>query len=225
MKNKENIQRLISSSIIIALSTSVNNLVNYKNAVAQQPILTAQSTISCIQPIADWLFKKTSNGSTESVKQAEDICEKTEGKIAISCLTETQQYYFRKTRLSSTESAAKAIEICQREVLENSDIAQTTDFNYNKVGATFYEGQNLSGNYFQSGKYQVFRKLGNSWNNNISSIRIARYCTVIVYEDSEYQGKLAVYEGQESGLKVNNLGVYWNNKISSMKIFCMGIEQ
>ncbi|HEY9691583.1 MAG TPA: beta/gamma crystallin domain-containing protein [Oculatellaceae cyanobacterium] len=138
MKNKEKIKPLISSSIIIALSTLANNLVISKNAIAQPPIVVAQTT---------------------------------------------------------------------------------TD-----IGATFYEGENLSGKKFTLSKYGVRRELSDSWNDKISSIKIAPNCTVLLYENFQFQGKLAVYEGQTTGLTINKLGVYWNDKISSLKVFCMGIN-
>jgi hypothetical protein len=62
---------------------------------------------------------------------------------------------------------------------------------------------------------QVSFQAGQFWNDRVSSVRVARGCSLVVYEHTRMEGDSA-----ELPRRIPNLGKDWNDRISSAECFC-----
>ncbi len=58
-------------------------------------------------------------------------------------------------------------------------------------------------------------RAGQFWNDRASSARVARGCTLVIYEHTRMQGDSA-----EIHRRARNLGDGWNDSMSSAECFC-----
>ena len=58
-------------------------------------------------------------------------------------------------------------------------------------------------------------RAGQFWNDRASSARVARGCTLVIYERTRVQGDSA-----EIHRRARNLGDGWNDRMSSAECFC-----
>jgi hypothetical protein len=62
---------------------------------------------------------------------------------------------------------------------------------------------------------RVSFRAGQFWNDTVSSVRVARGCTLVIFEHARMQGASA-----EISRRVHNLGRRWNDRISSAECYC-----
>ncbi len=62
---------------------------------------------------------------------------------------------------------------------------------------------------------QVSFRAGQFWNDRVSSVRVARGCTLVIYEHTRMDGDSA-----EVRRRIPNLGKGWNDRVSSAACFC-----
>ncbi|MEI5678162.1 hypothetical protein G6N74_06940 [Mesorhizobium sp. CGMCC 1.15528] len=88
---------------------------------------------------------------------------------------------------------------------------------YRDVACVMYEDSNYSGRALRMQPDQaVSFRSGQFWNDRVSSIRVARGCSLVVYEDTRMGGR-----SQEFRRNDRHVGD-WNDEISSAECYCDG---
>lgn len=88
------------------------------------------------------------------------------------------------------------------------------DLGFSKT-CIIYEHANFDGSerQFNNG----FKYVGSAWNDMVSSIACAHYCSVTVYEHRDFGGASHTFSGN-----IQYVGDFWNDKISSLRLRCTG---
>ena len=80
---------------------------------------------------------------------------------------------------------------------------------------TYYADANFSGRRGRIGEDDDGRRLGEGWNDQISSLSCDPGCSLQVFEHVDHGGASQVFSGE-----VGFVGPRWNDRISSMRISC-----
>ncbi|MDC3962933.1 peptidase inhibitor family I36 protein [Polyangium jinanense] len=80
--------------------------------------------------------------------------------------------------------------------------------------AVFFEKPNYEGRSYSADAGSSVPRIGNGWNDTISSIKVASHCTVAVYEDPNFGGEPLTLSDDASTLGI------WDDKISSFYCAC-----
>ncbi|KAB0681344.1 beta/gamma crystallin domain-containing protein [Aureimonas leprariae] len=83
----------------------------------------------------------------------------------------------------------------------------------------FYEDQDFAGDRGSIHLGRQIRYVGDSWNDEISSIACANRCRVEAWEHRDFQGAMKVFA---NGYQSQYVGDDWNDRISSLRIRCDG---
>ena len=82
-------------------------------------------------------------------------------------------------------------------------------------GCVYFQEPNFQGDRGQILEIEDRDRLGNRWDDRISSVRCASSCRLIAYERLDYRGEMQLFTGS-----VPEIGDDWNDKISSMRVTC-----
>jgi hypothetical protein len=87
---------------------------------------------------------------------------------------------------------------------------------YRGAACTLFEHADYGGEALAMGPDDaVSFRAGQFWNDRASSARVARGCTLVIYEHTRMQGDSA-----EIHRRARNLGDGWNDRMSSAECFC-----
>lgn len=90
------------------------------------------------------------------------------------------------------------------------------DAQYYRSACTLFEHADFGGEALQMDPDDaVSFRAGQFWNDRASSARVARGCTLVIYEHTRMQGNAT-----EIHRRASNLGKGWNDRISSAECFC-----
>lgn len=85
-----------------------------------------------------------------------------------------------------------------------------------RAACALYEHDRFDGEVLRMGPDDaVSFRAGQFWNDRASSARVARGCTLVIYEHTRMQGKSAEIHRRSA-----NLGKGWNDRISSAECYC-----
>ena len=91
----------------------------------------------------------------------------------------------------------------------------TADAQY-RSACSLYEHEGFDGEVLRMGPDDsVSFRARQFWNDRASSARVARGCTLVIYEHARMQGDSA-----EIHRRASNLGKRWNDRISSAECYC-----
>jgi hypothetical protein len=82
------------------------------------------------------------------------------------------------------------------------------------AGCMYYEHANFGGKH-TSIPGGIRRRLGDDWNDEISSVACNSYCELTVYEHRDFNGASRTFRGN-----ISDVGDGWNDNISSMVAHC-----
>lgn len=82
-------------------------------------------------------------------------------------------------------------------------------------GCIYYEHINFTGASVEIREGTNRRYVGDKWNDKISSAACHTYCDMTIYEHRDFGGAKETIGGY-----IENIGGYWNDRISSMKVAC-----
>jgi hypothetical protein len=88
------------------------------------------------------------------------------------------------------------------------------------ICAVLYSGEKFSGNMFTVPDGADISYVGNTWNDEISSMRVSPRCRLRVWDHAGKRGSHLTYSTGGRSREVSWMGMLWDDRVSSLSCTC-----